>query len=283
MDHEYSLTGKIWTRCQGNVPQSQEVNGFCFSLEPVGGSSEYSIVPLDKVKVAALSDEEVANICRGLSLNDVHWVVADDFKGKWKDFNLYENEFSQAVALTAFNGMGSSIERLDWISSPEFSTNGMLAKCWRRIDGEVQLYKSGTDGGANTGFEPYSEYYAVQIAETMGLAHVDYGLSRFKGRLCSTCGLFTSDKIGYLPAGRIATPDEALSDSRFADILFFDALIFNTDRHLGNFGYLVDNDKNEIIGPAPIFDNGYGLFSLALDRPGEKKMIFQIFQNTLLA
>lgn len=68
MDHEYSLTGKVWTRCQGNVPQSQEVNGFCFSLEPVGGSSEYSIVPLDKVKVAALSDEEVANICRGLSL-----------------------------------------------------------------------------------------------------------------------------------------------------------------------------------------------------------------------
>ena len=68
MDHEYSLTGKVWTRCQGNFPQSQEVNGFGFSLEPVGESSEYSIVPLDKAKVAALSDEEVANICRGLSL-----------------------------------------------------------------------------------------------------------------------------------------------------------------------------------------------------------------------
>ena len=29
------------------------------------------------------------------------------------------------------------------------------------------------------------------------------------------------------------------------------------------FGYLVDNDTNEIVGRAPIFDNGYGLFSLA--------------------
>lgn len=212
----------------------------------------------------------IIEICRGLSLNDVHWVVPNDFKGSWKDCNLYDNEFSQAIALTAFNGMGSAIERLDWISSPEFSTNGMLAKCWRRIDGRVALYKSGTDGAANTGFEPYSEYYASQIAAAMGLDHVEYSLRKFKGYLCSTCNIFTSDKLGYLPAGRIMNVAEALEDKRFADIFFFDALIFNTDRHLGNFGYLVDNDKNEIVGVAPIFDNGYGLFSLALYRPGDK-------------
>ena len=212
----------------------------------------------------------IIEICRGLSLNDVHWVVPNDFKGSWKDCNLYDNEFSQVIALTAFNGMGSAIECLDWISSPEFSTNGMLAKCWRRIDGRVVLYKSGTDGAANTGFEPYSEYYASQIAAAMGLDHVEYSLRKFKGYLCSTCNIFTSDKLGYLPAGRIMNVAEALEDKRFADIFFFDALIFNTDRHLGNFGYLVDNDKNEIVGAAPIFDNGYGLFSPALYRPGDR-------------
>ena len=212
----------------------------------------------------------IIEICRGLSLNDVHWVVPNGFKGKWKDCNLYDNEFSHAIALTAFNGMGSSIECLNWISSPEFSTNGMLAKCWRRINGKVCLFKSGAEGGANTGFEPYSEYYASQIAAAMGLDHVEYSLNKFKGYLCSTCNIFTSDEFGYLPAGRILSVDEALNDERFADIFFFDALIFNTDRHLGNFGYLVNNDTNEIVGAAPIFDNGYGLFSLALYRPGEK-------------
>ena len=166
--------------------------------------------------------------------------------------------------------MGSSIERLDWISSPEFSTNGMLAKCWRRIDGKVCLYKSGTEGAASTGFEPYSEYYASQIAAAMGLNHIEYSLNKFKGYLCSNCNIFTSDKFGYLPAGRVLSVEEALCDERFADIFFFDAIIFNTDRHLGNFGYLIDNDKNEIIGAAPIFDNGYGLFSLALNRPDDK-------------
>ena len=39
---------------------------------------------------------------------------------------------------------------------------------------------------------------------------------------------------------------------------------------MGNFGYIIDNDVNEIVGAAPIFDNGYGLFSLAMYRPGQK-------------
>ncbi len=68
---------------------------------------------------------------------------------------------------------------------------------------------------------------------------------------------------------RVVSVNEALADPRFADIFFFDAVTFNTDRHMGNFGYLVDNDTNEIVGAAPIFDNGYGLFSLALDRKGD--------------
>ena len=130
------------------------------------------------------------------------------------------------------------------------------------------LYKSGSEGAANAGFEPYSEFYAAQLAEAMGLEHVEYGLARFRGRLCSTCPLFTSEKYGYIPAGRLFSKETALQDPRFSDVFLFDALILNTDRHLGNFGYLVDNDTNRIVGSAPIFDNGYGLFALAMDRSG---------------
>ena len=221
-----------------------------------------------RIGLSSRNVKGIIELCRGLSLNDVYWVVPDGCEDSWKDFNLYENDFSNAIAQMAFSGTGPDFHG-QWASSPEFTTNGMLAKCWRRIDGNVLLYKSGTEGASNTGFEPYSEFYASQIAEAMGLDHVAYGLSRFKGRLCSTCPLFTGDKYGYVPAGRVVSRDEALADPRFADVFFFDALIFNTDRHMGNFGYLVDNDTNEIVGAAPIFDNGYGLFSLALDRRGD--------------
>ena len=221
-----------------------------------------------RIGLSSRNVKGIIELCRGLSLNDVYWVVHDGCADAWKDFNLYENDFSDAIAQMAFSGVGPDF-REQWTSSPEFTTNGMLAKCWRRIDGNVLLYKSGTEGASNSGFDPYSEFYAAQIAEAMGLDHVAYGLSRFKGRLCSTCPLFTSDKYGYVPAGRVVSRDEALADPRFADVFFFDAVIFNTDRHMGNFGYLVDNDTNEIVGAAPIFDNGYGLFSLALDRKGD--------------
>lgn len=144
-------------------------------------------------------------------------------------------------------------------------------------DTEVLLYKAGarpTDGFFERpeagGFEPFAEYYAAQVAEAMKLPHVDYGLAQFKYRLCSTCPLFTSDKVGYLAARSVLRKEEVLNDPRFADIFFFDAVVFNTDRHTGNFGFLVDNDVNEISGVAPIFDNGYSLFSRAISNPGKK-------------
>lgn len=49
------------------------------------------------------------------------------------------------------------------------------------------------------------------------------------------------------------------------DMLVFDAVILNEDRHFGNFGLLVDSHTNKIIAPAPIFDNGLSLLCYAMD------------------
>ncbi|MGN0875936.1 MAG: hypothetical protein ACI4TC_01540 [Kiritimatiellia bacterium] len=202
---------------------------------------------------------KVIEFCRGLSLNDVHWVVEDSFNGCWADFNLYDNPFPESVAGLAFAGQGR-VDVNHASTSPEMTTNGNLAKCWRRETKGIFLYKA---GHAMTGTEPYSEYYAAQLASALNLPHVDYRLGLYKKQVCSICPLFTSDRFGFLPAGRLMDREEAIADPRFADIFFFDALILNPDRHLGNFGFLVDNETNEIAGVAPIFDNGHGLFSQA--------------------
>ena len=47
------------------------------------------------------------------------------------------------------------------------------------------------------------------------------------------------------------------------DMFLLDAVICNVDRHYGNFGFLVDNAKNQIIAPAPLFDHGNSLFNFA--------------------
>ena len=216
----------------------------------------------------------IIRVSKGLSLNDCYWVVEEGFNGTFEKYNLYDNRFSQLLALIAFTGYGSSV-RTSLVSCPEFTTNGMLPKCWRRVNGTIRLYKGGTSGASNTGCEPYSEYYAAQIAEVMGINSVSYNLSKWKGELCSVCDLFTSKDYSYLPIGRMVTVGgmEAVREyyqslgKEYIDalnaMLVFDAVIFNTDRHFGNFGFMVDNKTNKITASAPLFDHGNALFNYA--------------------
>ena len=229
---------------------------------------------LAKCGISANRPMSIISVSKGLSLNDSYWVVTDGFKGTFDQYNLYENRFSQILAWIAFTGYGSSI-RSSLASSPEFTTNGMLPKCWRRISGKIILFKGGTSGASNTGREPFSEFYASQIAEAMGIDAVSYGLSKWKGILCSTCELFTGKETAYVPIGRIITRGgmKAVADyyhslgpdfiKALKDMLVFDAVICNTDRHFGNFGLLVDSLSNQVIAPAPLFDHGNSLFNFA--------------------
>ncbi len=216
----------------------------------------------------------IIKVSKGLSLNDCYWVVEEGFSGTFEKYNLYDNRFSRVLALIAFTGYGSSV-RSSLASCPEFTTNGMLPKCWRRVAGEIKLYKGGTSGASNTGNEPYCEYYAAQIAKELGISAIDYGLSKWEGALCSTCVLFTSKEYAFLPVGKVVTSGgmEAVTSyyekmgaayaKALADMLVLDAIICNTDRHFGNFGFLVDNRTNEIVAPAPLFDHGNSLFNFA--------------------
>jgi len=217
----------------------------------------------------------IIDICKGLSLNDSYWIVPEGFEGKFKDYNLYENRFSEILSLVAYTGITQSDAAFS--TSPELTTNGMLPKAWRFIEHEgIFLYKGGTSGFANTGKEPFCEFYASQVAEAMKLDAVHYSLENWKGILASKCKLFTDIDTAFVPIGRIVKSGGLAAVIRFydelggefadavRDMLVFDALIYNEDRHFGNFGLLRDNHTGEIIAPAPIFDNGVSLFSLAM-------------------
>ena len=236
---------------------------------------------------------DVIRLSKGLSLNDCHWVTEDGFEGTFDQFNLFDNRFSRVLGEIAFTGYGSGNgSRVS--SSPEFTTNGMLPKCWRRQNGIIRLYKGGTEGASNTGNEPFAEYYASQIAETLGVNAISYSLTKWKGRLCSFCDLFTSKELSFIPAGRLVTKGglpavrnycEAMGDEYAAalnEMLVFDAVICNTDRHFGNFGFLVDSHSNKIVAPAPLFDHGNSLFSLAPVDAFESIAAMRKYRRTLL-
>ena len=217
----------------------------------------------------------IIDVCKGLSLNDSYWVVPEGFSGTFAQYNLYENRFSEILSLVAYTGIGQS--DATFTTSPELTTNGMLPKAWRFIEGKgIYLYKGGTFGAANAGNEPYSEFYASQVAQAMGLNAVSYELENWKGILASRCKLFTDIDTSYIPIGRIVREGglkacldyyEKLGPEAYEQIksmLVFDAVIYNEDRHFGNFGVLRNNHSGAVIGSAPIFDNGLSLFNFAM-------------------
>jgi len=237
----------------------------------------------------AATTDVIVEYTRALSLNDDFWVARENEAEGWRTHNLYENKFNTAIAEIAFGGNGLYVG-LDASGSPEYTTGGALRKCWRRIDGGIYLYKAGS---AQTGLEPYSEFYSAQIAELMGINHVNYNLSRWRGRLCSTCKLFTSPKYSYVPMAQIlpgVRSEQFVIELRkldkngklyrdLTDMLVFDAVTGNTDRHLNNFGIMQDNDTLQILdGLSPIFDNGLSLFCYDLEKDMTDKNFYDIFE-----
>ena len=235
---------------------------------------------------------DVIKASKGLSLNDCYWVVEEGFEGTFESYNLYDNRFNRVLGLIAFTGYGSE-NPSGMTSSPEFTTNGMLPKCWRR-EGGIKLYKGGTEGASNTGNEPYSEFYASKIAEIIGVNAIPYSLSMWKDRLCSVCDIFTSKDVSFVPIGRIVKTGgmkavreyyASLGDEfiqALNEMIIFDAIIYNTDRHFGNFGVLVDSKTNKVIAPAPLFDHGNALFSLVGRDALQSEESFEKYVKTLL-
>ena len=230
------------------------------------------------------ADEEMPmdyiDLSLGLSLNDSLWIVLEKDNYKWKDYNLYDNAFNKTLERIAF---GEPSQRMKGItSSPEYTTNGMLPKCWHRENDEICLYKGSSTEYANMGKEAFGEYYMAQIAGIMGFECVPYDLKEFHGKIISSCPIFTSKDEGYVDISYFLNEDiikkianerenhrneivkafiEVYGKVELENLFVFDALICNTDRHCGNFGMIVDNNTNKILRPAPIFDNGLSIFN----------------------
>ena len=223
------------------------------------------------------------DISFGLSLNDSLWIVPEEKAYlNWEETNLYKNPFSERLQMVSF-GLGYE-GNSPYKISPEFTTNGMLKKCWIRENDKIFLLKSNSETGfdfTSKHVEVFSEYYTSQIAKIFKPNSITYDIVEFNGEFCSKCQIFTTENRGYLPITAFLTEEELkkgekiLADrsyfiekavsiygkENFEDLMLFDAIIGNRDRHLGNFGMIVNNKTFEVLNVAPIFDNGESILN----------------------
>ncbi len=237
--------------------------------------------------MAAIEDEtnplRYVDISHALSLNDAYWITNALADEKWADYNLYTHPMDKVLAYVAFTGYSTKISGLR--TTAELTSSGMLKKCWsNRSDGIYLLKGDDFIPRADKRSQATMEYYAAQVAEAMGFERIAYDLEEFAhqngGReLICTCRLFTSERVGFIDAYTYlkhkgfdidnAILEDPLTQlqianlmghARYADMMLFDSIIANQDRHLGNFGMLVDNVTGEVLQLAPIFDNGFSFF-----------------------
>ena len=97
-----------------------------------------------------------------------------------------------------------------------------------------------------------------------------YDLGFYHQKLISKCRLFTDEAHGLAKISDFSDHPNSVSGllklyEKFGaeDVLrrmfVLDALILNTDRHLGNFGFLFDNQMMEVKTAAPMFDHNRSL------------------------
>ena len=248
------------------------------SLRPIGYRSlpaflEHRKAPKHRKHIQQLLEqygcddpEGFLRVTHALSLNDTFWVREADSPLTWQEVSLYTNPFSEIISEAAFDGIISETDLSS--TSPEFGTDGQYAKCWKREDSGIFLYKSGS---AHYEIEPLSEFLASQLSERLCPGAVPYDMDYYRGKLVSKCPLFTTESVGLAKASAVfcwmeRTMPELLdyfdsigSGDAFRRMCVLDAVILNTDRHYGNFGVLFDTETLKVQGMAPVFDHNRSL------------------------
>lgn len=199
------------------------------------------------------SDKLTTLKCRGLTVTDGYWLKINP-TDKWEDLNLYDNSFAEILDDVALNGR-SSVKRFTLqgeLKTPECTTDGTYAKCWVREPDGIYLYKTG-DGFK----EVEAEVISSSVANKLNLLHVCYTFAERKGRTCCKCKLMSSKEVSIVPYNDVATLYTFLNGKSidsiysiekvveygngykldFYNMLLFDALVGNIDRHGRNWGF----------------------------------------------
>ena len=210
----------------------------------------------------------------GLSLTDYYWMKPVDSALKWKDVNLFENDFRDNLLMPEREGKEAFNSY-----SPNSSLKGELEKSWIIKDGKRMLVK-GNPGRSSQ--ESINEVIASEFHKKQGYDnYTDYSLLKIKGKRYDYGCLsesFTDSSMELVSAHAVLTSeakpdgmspyeflielavkhgidgDELRRDLEYQ--IVSDYALTNVDRHMENVGILRDADTLKFIRMAPIFDTG---------------------------
>ena len=211
----------------------------------------------------------------GLSLTDYYWIKPLESDFKWKDVNLYQNDFKENILVEIDNSFKSF--------TPNSSLQGQLEKSWQIRNGKRVLIKGNRD---EYSCESMNEVFASLLHKKQGYDnYIPYSLLKIKNRRydygCKS-ELFTDLDHELVSAWAIITskkkPSHLNSYEHFIEVcgehgidtiqlrrdleyqIMTDYILSNRDRHMNNISVLRDAKTLKFIRMAPIYDTGKSMF-----------------------
>ena len=199
----------------------------------------------------ATTDRDRAQIALSyhcLSLMDIYWTKAQDEQISFEEINLFENHLEKAFIDVTLRGKQLTIQNSHLIAD-DLATHGCFPKAWIRKGDTFWLMK---DGGIDV---VENEILASKICRCFKVNQVLYEEDYYGGQKVSISRIVTSPEVCIVPMESFeiyATNHEInrmeyilkLDQYSYYMMNILDYLIGNTDRHWGNWGFMVDNQTN---------------------------------------
>lgn len=194
------------------------------------------------------------------TITDTYWMKPTDSSLTYDEVRFKENLFDMLALKGDINSFNQKPSR-----TPELTNTGSFEKCWRLIDGSWWMYKSGNAQ------EKFTEVFAYHLAKELGIPTAVYEVD---GEYVRSKDFTNGAKVNFETAygiigeeveypaiyRKLKEIDEGVAAS-YVQMTYFDALIFNMDRHEHNFGVLRDIETGEILGMAPLYDHNIALIT----------------------
>lgn len=209
----------------------------------------------------AATDRDRAGIALAyhcLTLTDIFWVKQQSEELLFRKINLYENHLGNAFVDLTLKGKQMTVQNSSLIAD-DLSTNGCFPKAWIRTEDTFRLLKDGSEEVVE------NEILASKVCQCFPCNQVFYQEGFFDGAKVSVSTLMTSTNYSivsreafeiYACNQEMDAMDYILKLDGYSYYMMniLDYLIGNTDRHWGNWGFLVDNRTNTPVGLHPLMD-----------------------------
>ena len=214
----------------------------------------------------AATDRDRAAIAisyHGLSLTDVYLIKFNRENVSFADLSLFRHSLSGAFADVSLNSRSLTVQNAELLkpndAAGDIGTQGIAPKAWIRENGTFYLLKNGDVRDVE------AELLASKIARCFQAESVAYEPSTFENKLVSRSRIITSEEesLVSMEAVDVYCVNHGLDRDTFVlkkdayayhMMNLIDYLVGNTDRHWGNWGFLVSNNTNKLEKLYPLMD-----------------------------